>query len=487
MSAPRSPDSGLHALDEVSDLLRRFRLEDGLVHREQLPVAEDRRGLVETLVHRQHQATLANRIALMHAADVAYVLEALPPEERAMVWSLVAEPQQGDVLVELAESVRPSIIELCSREALIRVALLLEPDELAAIADDFPVGVLERVQQGLSTEEREQLRAAMSYPEDSVGAWMDFEMITIRDDVTLEVVLRYLRRFEALPDHTDQIFVVDRTERLRGVLPLDQLLIHEPERRVSDVMRSDAISLRAREPVEDAAQAFERYDLVSAPVLDEMGRLVGRLVVSEVVDVIRDQSDAKALSQAGLQDDEDLFASVWASARNRWLWLGVNLFTAFVASRVIGAFEGTIERVVALAALMPVVAGIAGNSGNQTMTIITRSLALNQVNRNTLGRLFAKELAVATLNGVVWGSLAGAFVWLLYLDTSQAGLLAFTMMLAILLNLLIAALIGLLVPLGLERMGRDPAMGASVLLTFTTDSLGFLIFLGLASIFFGMF
>jgi magnesium transporter len=232
----------------------------------------------------------------------------------------------------------------------------------------------------------------MSYPEDSVGARMDFDMVTIRDDVTLEVVLRYLRRFDALPKNTDQVFVVDRDDVLKGALPIDRLLINEPDTEVATLMQTDLLTLAPLDDAGEAAQAFERYDLVSAPVVDANGRLIGRLTVDEVVDVIREESEDVVLAQAGLQEEEDLFASVWNSAKNRWLWLAVNLCTAFFASRVIGAFEGTIEQVVALATLMTIVMGIAGNSGNQTMTLMIRSLALGQVTGGNARRLIYKEL-----------------------------------------------------------------------------------------------
>jgi magnesium transporter len=324
----------------------------------------------------------------------------------------------------------------------------------------------------------------MSYPEHSVGARMDFEALSVRDDVNLEAVLRELRRLERLPENTDQVFVVDGHGVLRGALRLDSLLVNEPEIMVADVMRVDVLTLQALDSESEAAQAFERYDLVSAPVIDPHGRLLGRLTIAEVVDVIREEGDADRLSQAGLREEEDLFSSVWSSAKNRWLWLGLNLCTAFFASRVIGGFEGTIEKVVALAALMPIVAGIAGNSGNQTMTLIIRSLALGQVNASNARRLVAKELAIACLNGLVWGGIAGAFAWWLYSDSPHGTLLGVTMMLAMILNLIVGALIAMAVPLGLERLGRDPAIGSSVLLTFSTDSMGFFIFLGLASLLF---
>ncbi|HEX9450805.1 MAG TPA: magnesium transporter, partial [Burkholderiales bacterium] len=328
-------------------------------------------------------------------------------------------------------------------------------------------------------EEREQLRAAMSYPEDSVGALMDFDMVSVRDDVSLEVVLRYLRRMDELPDHTDQVFVVDRDDVIRGVLPINRLIVTDPEVLVGAVMNAEFITLSPDDKAQQAAQSFERYDLVSAPVVDQGNRLVGRVTVDVVVDFIRQRNEAEQLSHAGLIEEEDIFASVWKSAKNRWLWLAVNLGTAFFASRVIGAFEGTIEKLVALATLMPIVAGIAGNSGNQTTTLIIRSLALGQVTPDNARRLIGKELAISLLNGVVWGGVAGIFAYFLYRSVP----LGLVMTSAMLLNLVVGALVGMMVPLAMQKMGRDPAIGSSVLLTFTTDSMGFFIFLGLATVF----
>jgi magnesium transporter len=324
----------------------------------------------------------------------------------------------------------------------------------------------------------------MSYPEDSVGARMDFELLSIRDDVNLEVVLRYLRQYDELPDHTDQVFVVDRDGVLRGALPLDRLLINEPDSEVVSLMKTDVLTLAPTDDAGEAAQAFERYDLVSAPVVDANGRLIGRLTIDEVVDVIREESEQEVLAAAGLREEEDLFASVWQSAKNRWLWLAVNLCTAFFASRVIGAFETTIERVVALATLMTIVMGIAGNSGNQTMTLMIRSIALGQVTGANAKRLILKELAIAGLNGLVWGGMAGSVAWWIYADSPQGLLIGTTMLIAMTLNMTVGALVGMFVPLALQRLGRDPALGSSVLLTFTTDSMGVFIFLGLATLLF---
>jgi magnesium transporter len=483
-SAPsRDPEAAQRALVRVQRLLDKQRRVESLVHRDATP-AEDRKPLVEQLVHRQHLTELKAILDRLHPADIAYILEALPLEDRLAVWDCVKADRDGDILMEVNDAVRETLIASMDHEELVDAVEGLEADEIAHLADDLPADVVEEIQEGLTAEERAQLRASMSYPDDSVGALMDFEMITIRDDVTLEVVLRYLRRFDELPDHTDQIFVVDRHEVIKGALPLDRLLINEPDTEVLKVMRTDVLTLSPLDEAGEAAQAFERYNLVSAPVVDERGRLVGRLTVDEVVDVIREEGEEAALAQAGLREDEDIFSSVWNSAKNRWLWLAVNLCTAFFASRVISAFEGTIERVVALAALMPIVAGIAGNSGNQTLTLLVRSLALGHVTTSNKRRLVLKEVSVAMLNGAVWGGVAGLLAWLLYRDTPNGLLLGLVMFMAMVLNMLVAAAVGLAVPMALRSAGRDPALGGSVLLTFTTDSGGFFIFLGLATLFF---
>lgn len=479
----RDPEAAQRALIRVQQVLAKQRRVESLVHREQTP-ADEKRALVEQLVHRQHLGELRAIVERLHPADVAYMLEALPLDDRLVVWDCVKADADGRILIEVSGAVRQTLVHAMDRAELVAAVRTLEADDIADIADDLPADVVEEVTRGLSTEERAQLRAALSYPDGSVGARMDFELVTIRDDVTLEVVLRYLRRFDRLPNHTDQVFVLDRHEVLKGSLPLDQLLINEPEVEVASVMRTDVLTLAPMEDIGEAAQAFERYDLVSAPVVDSAGRLIGRLTVDEVVDVIREEGEEQVLAQAGLREEEDLFASVWNSAKNRWLWLAINLGTAFFASRVIDAFEGTIERVVALAALMPIVAGIAGNSGNQTLTLLVRSLALGQVTGGNSRRLVMKEVAIALLNGAVWGGIAGLLAYLLYRDTDNGVMLGLLMFSAMILNMLVAAGVGLAVPFFLRSLGRDPALGASVLLTFTTDSGGFFIFLGLASLFF---
>ncbi len=462
-------------LEGVRELLRRHRLVESLVERQPMRKHE----LVETLVHKQHLAELRAKLDEMHPADVAYILEALPINERLIVWDLVKAERDGEILLELSEPVRESVIRTMDSDELIAAVENLDTDEIAELAPDLPDEVIQDVFQSLPVEEREQLRAAMSYPEDAVGALMDFDVVSVRDDVTLEVVTRYLRRFEELPDHTDQLFVVDREQRLKGVLPIARLVVTDLEKPVADVMLQEFVTIYPDDKAQDAAQAFERYDLVSAAVIDPGGKLVGRVTVDAVVDFIRAKSESEALAMAGLRETEDLFAPVWESFKNRWSWLAVNLVTAFVASRVIGVFEGSIEKLVALAALMPIVAGIGGNSGNQTTTMIVRALALGQIQVEQAKKLFAKELAVAIANGLVWGGILGVIAYLLYSSIK----LGVVMTAAMTLNLLLAAVMGVAIPIAMAKLGRDPAIGSSVMITACTDSGGFFIFLGLATLF----
>jgi magnesium transporter len=355
----------------------------------------------------------------------------------------------------------------------------MDADEIADLAADLPPDVIAEVQKGLTDEERAQLIEAMGYPEGTVGAIMDFEMVRVRDDVSLEVVLRYLRRWDELPAQTDKLFVINQDNLLTGVLPLHWLLVNSPEKMVSEVMAPDVNTFHPVDDAYEVAQAFERYDLVTAPVVDERGHLIGRITIDAMVDVIREEGESEALSRGGLREEEDIFASVWASLKNRWSWLAINLVTAFIASRVIGLFENSIERLVALAALMPIVAGIGGNSGNQTITMIVRALALNQITAESAKRLWRKELTVSLVNGLIWGGVIGLVAWLLY-DSLSLGLV---MTAAMTLNLLLAAFAGVGIPVLMTKFGRDPALGSSVLITAMTDSGGFFIFLGLATIF----
>jgi magnesium transporter len=462
-------------LHDVQTLLERQRMVESVAER-QAGGDEDAN---EAPVDGQHEAELRAKLDSMHPADVAYLLEALPLEDRLTLWDLVKAERDGEILLEVSDAVRESLIRDMEPTELVAAAETLDADEIADLAPDLPQGVIEDIFRALPVEEREQLRAAMSYPENAVGALMDFDVVSVRADVSLEVATRYLRRFDELPDHTDQIFVVDRDENLKGALPLSTLIVSDLERDVGEVMQSEVVTLYADDDAEEAVQAFERYDLVSAAVIDRSGRLLGRMTVDAVVDFIREKSDSDALAQGGLRESEDIFASVWESIRNRWRWLAVNMITAFIASRVIGVFEGAISHIVALAALMPIVAGIGGNSGNQTITMIVRALALGQVSPELGRQLLRKEISVAVINGLIWGSILGVLAWALYSSVP----LGLVMTAAMTLNLMLAAVMGVLIPVTMMRLGRDPAIGSSVMITAVTDSGGFFIFLGLASFF----
>jgi magnesium transporter len=462
-------------LQKVIHLLSKHKLMAGFVQMQEM----SRHELVESPVHKQNLAELQQLLDRLHSADVAHILEALPLEDRLTIWDLVKVERDGEILLEVSDAVRETLIAAMDSDELVAAAGQLDADEIADLAPDLPRYVIDDVFQSLPMQEREQLRAAMSYPEDAVGALMDFDIIAIREDVTLEVVLRYLRRLDELPGHTDQLFVVDRDEHLKGVLPLTRLLVSDSDIEVAAVMSTEILKLHPNDKAQQAAHAFERYDLVSASVVDAKGKLVGRVTVNAVMDFIREESENEALKLGGLSEEEDLFAPVWKSVKNRWIWLAINLVTAFIASRVIGVFEDSIEKLVALAALMPIISGIGGNSGNQTITMIVRALALGQLNLGNAPKLFAKEIGVSAVNGMVWGSAVGLFAFFIY-DSVALGLV---MALAMALNLLLAASLGVLIPLALQKLGRDPATGSSVMITAVTDSGGFFIFLGLATIF----
>jgi magnesium transporter len=434
---------------------------------------------VEELLQSNDGEALRPLLDALHPADIANLLEALPPDERMRVWLQVKADRDGEILLEVSDAVRESLIADMDDHEILAAVEPLDADELADLVDDLPSGVLPELMASLGAQQRERVQSALSFEDDQIGALMDFEMVTIREDVTLEVVLRYLRRFEELPEQTDKLFVVNHDNLLTGVLPLNWLLLNQPDKQVGAVMAREVNTFHPDDDAYDAAQAFERYDLISAPVVDGSGHLIGRLTIDVMVDLIREEGESDMLGRAGLREEEDIFASVWSSVRNRWAWLAVNLCTAFVASRVISLFEGSIQKLVVLATMLPIIAGIGGNAGNQTITMIVRALALDQVSVGNAYRLWRKELVVALLNGVIWGGVIGVVAWLMY-DNVMLGVL---MTVAMTLNLLLAAFMGVAIPMLMTKLGRDPALGSSVMITAITDSGGFFIFLGLATLF----
>ncbi|MDA0941730.1 MAG: magnesium transporter [Proteobacteria bacterium] len=461
-------------LQDVNELLGKNKIVEDLVDKQKMP----KQKLIKNLVQKQNLSSLGKILNSLHPADVAFILESLPLDDRLIVWDLVRADRDGEILIEVSDSVRQTLIADMDSTELLAAAEQLDTDEIADIAADLPEDVLQDLLDSLDTNNRERLESALSYPEDQVGALMDFDIVTIRDDISIEVVLRYLRKIKKLPELTDKLFVVSRSQKILGVLPLKKIVVNEPELMVKEVMSNEAVLFKANDDATEAAKAFERYDLVTAPVVNEDNRLVGRITVDSVMDYIREESDSNQLSMVGLREDEDIFSSIWKSVRNRWAWLAINLITALIASRVIGVFEGSIEKVVALAALMPIVAGVGGNSGNQTTTMIVRAIALGQVSLNHLRKLLFKEIGVAILNGLLWGGVLGFISFFLYNNLG----LAIVMTTAMTLNLILAAIMGVIIPLILSKSGRDPAVGSSVLITAMTDSGGFFIFLGLATL-----
>lgn len=471
----KSPESLQDRLDQVLDLLRQHEesRQSAAKMREKVEASDGFAGEAQSLNE------LQQKLEELHPADVAYVLESLPLEERLAVWQLVDAERDGEILLEVSDAVRETLLADMDNQEIIAAANNLDADELADLAPDLPRDVVRELMDTLDAQQRERLKSALSFSEDQVGALMDFDMVTIRDDVTLEVVSRYLRRFDTLPDHTDKLFVVDTHGVLKGVLSVNKLLVSPDDQLVADVMATDPVVFDPHDDAGEAVQAFERYNLVSAPVVDSKGKLQGRLTIEQMLDHIREESETGALNAAGLAEEEDIFASVWKSVRNRWAWLGINLCTALLASRVIGLFENSIEQLVALAALMPIVAGVGGNSGNQTITLLVRGIATGQVQVAHGERLLRKEASVALINGLVWGAVLAFIAWLLYSNVP----LSIVLMAAMVLNMMLAAFMGVAIPLLRVRMGGDPALGSSVLITAITDSGGFFIFLGLATVF----
>ena len=461
-------------LQEVITLLEKQQLEKSLVHRD-LATNE----LIETVLHKQQQTRLQEKFAQLHPADIAAILESLPLDQRFCAWDAIKTDREGQVLLEVSDAVRQTLISGMEAEELANVASQLNTDEIADIAADIPKRTMLKILRSLNSKDRSHLNTLLSYPDHQVGALMDFGMITIRDDLNLKAVIAYIRKLGKLPSHTDKLFVVDQYNIVQGILPLQRLLTHRPALQVADVMVTDFVHFQVSQEAAEVARAFERYDLISAPVIDELGKLQGRLCIDSILDFVREKSDEDLLSQAGIGEQEDLFASVWKSARNRWSWLLINVLTAFASTRIIGVFEDVILQLVALASLMPIIAAMGGNTGNQTSMLIIRSLALGQITPANVWRMIKKELTLAIINGIFIGLIMGLFSYLLYQDLALSGVMS----VAMLINLLVAVVVGLAIPLFRHKFGYDPAVGTSVILTAITDSMGFFIFLALAKVF----
>jgi magnesium transporter len=414
----------------------------------------------------------------LHPAEIARLLEALPLDEREIAWDLVDPDHDGDVLLYVNEDIRSDFISDMEHKELIAATEGLDTDDLADIIQDLPEQVIQELLRSMGYQDRVRLEAVLSYPEDSAGGLMNTDTVTVRQDVSLDVVLRYLRVRGHLPETTDSLIVVDREDKYIGLLPITDLLVKSPTNKVSEIMKTDIEAISAYTSAREVAALFETRDLVSSPVVDDSGKLLGRITIDDVVDVIRETADTSLMRMAGLKEEEDMFAPVVTSARRRGVWLGLNLVTVLIASWVIGLFDTTIENMVALAILMPIVASMGGVAGSQTLTIVIRGMALGQIGVSNARQLMAKELAVGALNGFVWAIVIAA-VAVVWFHSSEIG---FVIGCAIAVNLFAGALAGVLIPLAMHRFGADPALGGSVLLTTVTDVVGFFCFLGLATI-----
>ncbi|MDP7536993.1 MAG: magnesium transporter [Methylococcales bacterium] len=444
------------------------------------PNKEQQLQFVTDLLESGTLTSVQRLVSALHPAEIAHLLESLRPEDREIIWKLVPSEFVGEVLIELNDEVRTGLIEATDDNALINAADTLESDDLVDFLKDVPEVILNTVLESMGQQDRARLERVLSYDDDCAGGLMSLDTLSIRSDVNLNVVIRYLRLKGEIPKSTDKIIVVDRDDNFKGVLPLTVLLTYDGGERVEDLMiKGNVDVIQVQMPVEDIALLFEEHNLVSAPVLSEAGKLLGRITIDDVIDVIRDESDHSFMSMVGLDEEQDMFAPVLLSAKRRALWLGVNLCTALLASWVIGIFEMTVDKIVVLAILMPIVASMGGIAGSQTLTLFIRGLALRQIGSANVNSLIIKELAIGLINGVVWAFFVGCIVWLWFDNVSIGILIA----VALMINLVFAALAGASIPMVLQRLNIDPALAGGVILTTVTDVLGFFIFLGLATVY----
>ena len=423
------------------------------------------------------QSQVRRLINALSDAEIGDLLESLPQPKRLVVWELVNPELEGDVLVEVNDEVRASLIRDMEPEELVAATTDLDLDDLADILHDLPDTVIRQLLQAMDREDRARLAQVLSYPEDSAGGLMNPDVVTIRADVTLEVVFRYLRQKGELPQSLDQLFVVNRSGHYLGALLINNLLTADPAISVNELIDTNSRALPVDMPDGQVATEFEHHDLVSAPVVDAENKLVGRITIDDVVDVIRDEAEHSVLTMAGLDEEDDMFAPIVQTARRRWVWLAVNLVTALIAAMVLYSFEPTLDEIVALAILFPVVMSMGGIAGTQTLTLMIRGMATGQVSSSNSGILLRKEVAVAILNGIIFAIIV-AVIAMFWYDDRNLGLV---MGAAIVINLLVVAIAGAVIPLLLKRMAIDPALAGGVVLTTVTDVIGIFAFIGLAT------
>tara|TARA_R110001592_G_scaffold59620_2_gene180915 strand:+ start:37154 stop:38518 length:1365 start_codon:yes stop_codon:yes gene_type:complete len=418
----------------------------------------------------------------LNPSDIAHLIESSPPKERNLIWRILDAELRGEVLQYLSDDIQSYFLSKLNPQEVLSVTEDLDTDDLADILQQLPEAVIQEVLDSMDSQDRVRVEKVLAYPEDTAGGMMNTDPVTIRPDISIDVVLRYLRRHRSLPDMTDQLLVVNRKDELIGSLPINKLLVSNHSATVREVMETDIISIHVNLKENEVANLFERQDLVSAPVINDQGLLLGRITIDDVVDVIRDGADHSLMSMAGLDEEEDTFAPIKQTSQRRAVWLGINLITAFIASFVIGIFEGTIEKVVALAVLMPIVASMGGVAGSQTLTLVIRAMAVGQISRSNLSWLLNREFFVGAINGLLWAIVVAgvAIIWF------QDLIIGMVIAAAMVINLVVAAITGTVLPIFLKSRNIDPALAGSVILTTVTDVTGFLSFLGLATLAYGL-
>ena len=421
---------------------------------------------------------LQSMLNAMHPAEIAHLLESSPPARRRYLWDLVEPENEGEALIELGEEARASLIDLMRSDDLVEVVKDLEVDDIADFIQGLPDRLIEQTLSGMSRQQRDRVEAVLAYNEDTAGGMMNTDVITTRANVCVDVVLRYLRMQDKLPTHSDSLIIIDKYNKYLGILPISILLTSQPDATVEIIMDNQQSAIPASMPSTEVASLFEDRNLVSAPVVDENSNLLGRITIDDVVDVIRDETEHSMMSMAGLNEEEDLFASVLPSVKRRAIWLGTNLLTAFLAAWVINQFTETLESAIALVVLMSIVPSMGGIAGSQTLTLVIRGMALGQIDSSNTRSLLVKELLLGLINGVIWALVVFVISVMFFDDTSIGIVVA----IAMLLNLLIAPLTGVLLPIALRKLGIDPALAGSVLLTTVTDVVGYAAVLGLATL-----
>lgn len=414
----------------------------------------------------------------LHPADLASLLSALPPEQRLQVWDLIPEAHSGDILPEVGPEVRETLVREMDAQELVDAAQAMQVNDLADFVEELPQELGSALIDALSTEVRDRLEHSLNFDEGTAGRLMSVDVVTARSDVSVEVVNRYLRMRKSLPPHTDGLMVVTRDDVFQGKVSLEALLTNDAETTVAEILTGTQESVNAEASTDEVASLFERHDLISCAVLDNEGRLLGRITIDDVVDIIESKANESMMRMAGLEEQADLFAPALISAKRRAVWLGINLLTAFLAAWVIGLFEATLAEMVALAVLMPVVASMGGIAGSQTLTLTIRGLALNHIAAGNVGWLTRKEIIIGIVNGLLWAIVVAAVTLLWFGEIGIALVIA----VAIIVNLLAASFAGIAIPLTLKRMGLDPALSGAVILTTVTDVVGFISFLGLATL-----